>query len=217
MISTTPMGGVILTNTRRQVPMPDRSRTIKAIEPMGTDPAPMGTTSTMTTDAAIQIGGARPGDTATDLATTLTPTIGFGVQLGAKGRATYPRRSRASWSAASTTRAAIFRRRCAISSKASWAARSGCNWRCRCESPAVAKCTACDDLGCVCENHPDYPWDGPRACGCGGAGAPCPACNIPADGDAPRMPDGFRLEVDRAGSRVRGTAWSATRASQALG
>ncbi|KOY11021.1 hypothetical protein AF336_08755 [Bradyrhizobium diazoefficiens] len=63
--------------------MPDRSRTIKAIEPMGTDPAPMGTTSTMTTDAAIQIGGARPGDTATDLATTLTPTIGFGVQLGA--------------------------------------------------------------------------------------------------------------------------------------
>jgi hypothetical protein len=25
--------------------------------------------------------------------------------------------------------------------------------------------------------HPDKPWDGPRACGCGAPGDPCPVCN----------------------------------------
>lgn len=37
---------------------------------------------------------------------------------------------------------------------------------------AAVKCATCDDVGWVCENHPDRPWDGPRACTCGGAGAP---------------------------------------------
>jgi len=35
----------------------------------------------------------------------------------------------------------------------------------------------------------------------GGAGAPCPSCNVPAEGDAPRRPDGFRVEIDKDGWR----------------
>ena len=62
-------------------------------------------------------------------------------------------------------------------------------------------CANCDDLGWVCENHPDRPWEGPRACNCGGAGAPCPACNAAGDGEVPRMPEGFRVEVDKDGWR----------------
>ena len=48
------------------------------------------------------------------------------------------------------------------------------------------------------EDHPAQPWDGPAACGCGGAGMPCPACNISADGERPRLPSGFdpTLDVD---------------------
>ncbi len=30
------------------------------------------------------------------------------------------------------------------------------------------------------------PWEGPHACPCGGAGAPCPWCNVPEEGAAPR-------------------------------
>ena len=56
-------------------------------------------------------------------------------------------------------------------------------------------CVNCDDLGWVCENHPSLPWDGPRACACGGAGAPCPACNVTGKGEVPRMPEGLRVEV----------------------
>ncbi|WP_025036151.1 hypothetical protein [Bradyrhizobium sp. DOA9] len=62
-------------------------------------------------------------------------------------------------------------------------------------------CTRCDDTNWVCENHPDRPWDGPKACGCGGAGALCPACNVPGEGELPRMPEGFRVEVDKDGWR----------------
>jgi hypothetical protein len=43
------------------------------------------------------------------------------------------------------------------------------------------KCAVCMDTFWVCENHPAKPWDGPSACGCGGAGMPCPACNEHAD------------------------------------
>ena len=35
------------------------------------------------------------------------------------------------------------------------------------------------------------PWDGPHACGCGAAGAPCPTCNVPKPGEALRLPAGF--------------------------
>lgn len=62
-------------------------------------------------------------------------------------------------------------------------------------------CARCDDVGWVCENHSDRPWLGERACNCGGAGMPCPTCNCPAEGETPRMPDGFRVEVDKNGSR----------------
>jgi hypothetical protein len=41
----------------------------------------------------------------------------------------------------------------------------------------VLSCLLCDDLGWVCENHPDQPWEGPHACSCRGVGAPCPECN----------------------------------------
>jgi hypothetical protein len=63
------------------------------------------------------------------------------------------------------------------------------------------KCAVCHDTAWVCENHPDKPWDGPHACPCGAPGAPCPACNAINDRDAPRMPEGFKTEVDKAGWR----------------
>jgi len=63
------------------------------------------------------------------------------------------------------------------------------------------KCMVCEDVGWVCENHPDQPWDGPDACTCGGAGAPCHACNRPAAGDIPRMPRGFRIAVGKTERR----------------
>jgi hypothetical protein len=61
------------------------------------------------------------------------------------------------------------------------------------------KCERCDSTGWVCENHHDKPWDGsPRDCGCGGAGEPCPQCNVPAN---PKEPPRFL-----AGSTVSWTA-----------
>jgi hypothetical protein len=48
-----------------------------------------------------------------------------------------------------------------------------------------------------CESHLAMPWDGPAACGCGGAGMPCPRlCNQPADDERPRLPAGFVTDVD---------------------
>jgi hypothetical protein len=63
------------------------------------------------------------------------------------------------------------------------------------------KCALCEDSGWVCEDHPKRPWEGPHACGCGGAGMACPVCNAPGDGEAPRMPEGFRTEIDKDGRR----------------
>ena len=54
----------------------------------------------------------------------------------------------------------------------------------------MADCSRCDDYRWVCENHPERPWEGPRACACGGAGAPCPACNA-SEVTMPEMPDDF--------------------------
>lgn len=52
-------------------------------------------------------------------------------------------------------------------------------------------CNNCADSGWVCENHADRPWDGVsddlRACLCGGAGMPCPVCNL---SDPPSPPTG---------------------------
>jgi hypothetical protein len=59
-------------------------------------------------------------------------------------------------------------------------------------------CPRCDDTGWVCENHPDRPWEGERACQCGGAGAPCPDCK---KAKPLRLPPGFKVEVDKKGWR----------------
>jgi hypothetical protein len=37
----------------------------------------------------------------------------------------------------------------------------------------------------------------PRACGCGGAGAPCPVCNRQDDDAIPEMPEGFVVDIKR--------------------
>jgi hypothetical protein len=63
------------------------------------------------------------------------------------------------------------------------------------------KCIFCADTGWVCENDPKRLWDGPHGCDCGGAGMPCSACNMADKGAAPRMPDGFKTEVDKKGRR----------------
>jgi hypothetical protein len=65
----------------------------------------------------------------------------------------------------------------------------------------MIKCTLCHDCGWVCETHAGRPWDGPQACSCGAAGMPCPWCNIPEDGEEPRMPEGFEIDVDKDGWR----------------
>jgi hypothetical protein len=63
---------------------------------------------------------------------------------------------------------------------------------------AVMPCSACGDTGWVCEAHADWPWnDRPNACRCGEPGLPCPTCNEPAEGERPRMPQGFTPTIDR--------------------
>jgi hypothetical protein len=60
-------------------------------------------------------------------------------------------------------------------------------------SDQAVTCPLCHDSGHVCENHPGQPWGGlccddaalhgvdcaHGACGCGGAGMPCPGCCDP--------------------------------------
>lgn len=42
------------------------------------------------------------------------------------------------------------------------------------------KCGTCDDTGWVCEAHDNLPFEGLSyvGCKCGGAGMPCPKCNV---------------------------------------
>jgi hypothetical protein len=62
-------------------------------------------------------------------------------------------------------------------------------------------CIPCEDVGWVCEDHPDAPWDGIHARICDSPGVPCPQCN-PSDLDhPPRPPTGTRIEFDKDGSR----------------
>ena len=42
--------------------------------------------------------------------------------------------------------------------------------------------------------HPDRPWDGAKACGCGSAGMPCPSCNLSSPEKPPRLPEGFQRD-----------------------
>jgi hypothetical protein len=56
------------------------------------------------------------------------------------------------------------------------------------------KCVRCQDTFWVCEWHDDRPWDGEHACGCGGAGMPCPSCNVSNPDSPPRLPAGFQRD-----------------------
>jgi hypothetical protein len=55
----------------------------------------------------------------------------------------------------------------------------------------MTACPRCEDIGWVCEDHPERPWKdrAPAA-----AAVPArPACNVPEQGAAQRMPEGFRI------------------------
>jgi hypothetical protein len=56
-------------------------------------------------------------------------------------------------------------------------------------------CARCDNGRFVCESHPVRPFFGVRACGCGAAGDPCPACN-PSEVTVPEMPDDFLEDLN---------------------
>jgi hypothetical protein len=59
----------------------------------------------------------------------------------------------------------------------------------------MSACPVCCGERWVCENHRDTPWFSQTGCPkCGGAGAPCPACNQPAPGDTPALPPGFIVD-----------------------
>ena len=61
------------------------------------------------------------------------------------------------------------------------------------------ECKNCDSSGWVCEGHKNEPWnDGNQKC-CGGAGAPCPVCNVTEPGQFPRMAPGTRVMFDKDG------------------
>ena len=61
-------------------------------------------------------------------------------------------------------------------------------------APEGPPCSRCGRTGWVCEVHDDRPWDGKNACGCGGAGMPCPICNPSDEHNMPRLPAGFRAD-----------------------
>jgi hypothetical protein len=66
----------------------------------------------------------------------------------------------------------------------------------------MPKCQTCFDVGWVCENHPDRPWSKTKPGGCEcGAGEPCPTCNGADTPDEPRLPAGFKTDLDKDGSR----------------
>ena len=70
---------------------------------------------------------------------------------------------------------------------------------------AMPKCVRWDDIGWVCEDHPDKPWDGASdredACHCGGAGLPCSMCNRTVGQQLPEMPPGYRTMIDTDGPK----------------
>jgi hypothetical protein len=66
-------------------------------------------------------------------------------------------------------------------------------------------CKVCRGCFWVCEDHADKPWGGASddadACNCGGAGMPCPACNLSDREHKPKMPEGYRSIFGRHGWR----------------
>jgi hypothetical protein len=57
-------------------------------------------------------------------------------------------------------------------------------------------CSRCRDTYWVCEVHTHLPWGGDMACGCGGAGMPCPNCNASGPDERPRLPPDFVPDID---------------------
>jgi hypothetical protein len=54
----------------------------------------------------------------------------------------------------------------------------------------------------VCEAHPNLPWDtfqSSRACTCGAPGMPCPDCNPEGPDNPPKLPPGFKTDMDDEG------------------
>jgi hypothetical protein len=62
-------------------------------------------------------------------------------------------------------------------------------------------CPVCHGARWVCEDHPDRPWS--DGCACGGAGAPCPACNISDFAQKPQMPEGYQSFARRTEPTAR--------------
>ena len=61
------------------------------------------------------------------------------------------------------------------------------------KSPVIQMpCRTCLGARWVCEDHPDRPWDIPGGCVCGGAGAPCPSCNVSDRDHPPQLPEAGR-------------------------
>jgi hypothetical protein len=78
------------------------------------------------------------------------------------------------------------------------------------------KCSLCEDCGWAYESHPDRPWEGEHACTCGGAGAPCPRCNVPEKDEAPRPKRhrARRLSRRRGPARRRHRTYASRRLSR---
>jgi hypothetical protein len=69
-------------------------------------------------------------------------------------------------------------------------------------SNPVQFCTRCSNARWVCEAHPQRPWgDVQGACCCGAPGEPCPVCNRVEADEVPKMPEGFRVDMDEKGWR----------------
>jgi hypothetical protein len=77
---------------------------------------------------------------------------------------------------------------------------------CAAESLALHRCARCLDDGMVCEDHPEFPWEGIHGtveghAEHGGIGMPCPACCSPIPEDGTRdiaeafIPDGKRASA----------------------
>jgi hypothetical protein len=55
-------------------------------------------------------------------------------------------------------------------------------------------CWRCDRCRWVCESHPDRPWEGKDASGCGAAGMPCRRVTR---ADPPQLPQEFKIDTDQ--------------------
>ena len=71
------------------------------------------------------------------------------------------------------------------------------------ENDIKMACRVCGNARWVCEDHKDKPWGGAShredACHCGGAGMPCPACNLSDREHRPKMPEGYKEILGRDG------------------